>query len=279
MFYRLIIIQVSDTINAQLAKVIPTPNNGSAELVRLHHTFVDGEERIWFMFQKTKFDFNRKLNRFNQVVYSTERPLREYQDWRGYNTEEEVSRIEKIYGNNQLEMDIPEFWPLFRERATAPFFVFQVFCVALWCLDEFWYYSLFTLLMLVSFESVLVQQQLRNMSEIRKMGNKPFSIMVYRNRKWRSILCSELVPGDIVSISRSQDNMVPCDLILLRGSCIVDESMLTGESVPQMKEPIEILTEDRNFDIDTDGKLHLLYGGTKILQHTSPPKNSTCIRG
>jgi len=53
---------------------------------------------------------------------------------------------------------------------------------------------------------------------------------VKRDGAWVDVPAAELVPGDVVEVCLG--DVVPADLTLLRGSLLVDHSMLTGESIP-----------------------------------------------
>jgi cation-transporting ATPase 13A1 len=84
--------------------------------------------------------------------------LGEFKASRGLQTEKDVQMALNTFGPNNFDIPRPTFVDLFVEHAVAPFFVFQIFCVGLWMLDEYWYYSLFTLFMLVVFECTVVFQ-------------------------------------------------------------------------------------------------------------------------
>lgn len=72
----------------------------------------------------------------------------------------------------------------------------------------------------------------------------------------------DLVPGDIIVIS-ADGGVMACDAILLSGSCIVNESMLTGECVPVTKTPPSVTGDQFEW---AKHKRSILYAGTRILQ-------------
>ena len=136
-------------------------------------------------------------------------------------------------------------------------------------MDEYWYYSLFTLFMLIVFECTVVWQRLRTLTEFRTMAVAPYPVYVRRNNVWTQIQSDDLLPGDVISVARQQtETNIPADILLIRGTCIVNEAMLSGESTPLLKEAIELLDPNEPLDADGAHKNAVLFSGTKLLQAT-----------
>ncbi len=53
----------------------------------------------------------------------------------------------------------------------------------------------------------------------------------------RAVSSQRLVPGDVIVVLKGK---ATCDMVLLRGSCLVEESMLSGEVFAQM-----LFTQDK----------------------------------
>lgn len=257
--------------NAGLIKVIPQANAGASEICPIEREKVAGIESTSFLFQKRRFLYDEKANTFAPLAYSIDRDPKpqvgDFQQSKGLVKGAEIERLEQYYGPNVFDIPVPTFSELFKEHAVAPFFVFQIFCVGLWMLDEYWYYSLFTLFMLVVFESTVVWQRQRTLKEFRGMSIKPYNVWVYRQNKWIEVLSDKLLPGDLVSVGRTkEDSGVACDMMLVEGSAIVNEAMLSGESTPVLKDSIQLRPADATIDPEGLDKNALLWGGTKVLQ-------------
>lgn len=251
---------------ASQIKVVPAANAGSPDVCSLDRA-ADGT--ISFLFQKRRYIYDKASGTFKPPQFLVDRPgvtVGELQSAAGLKTSD-IPNLERAYGPNKFDIPVPTFTELWKEHAVAPFFVFQVFCIALWFLDEMWWYSLFSLFMLFTFESTVVWQRQRTMTEFRGMGIKPYNIYVYRGKKWIEIETTSLLPGDVVSIMRTpEDSGLPCDLLLLHGSAIVNEAMLSGESTPLLKESTETREAKDVLDLEGIDKNSVLFGGTKVLQ-------------
>jgi cation-transporting ATPase 13A1 len=101
------------------------------------------------------------------------------------------------------------------------------------------------------------------------MSIKPYDIWVYRLNKWEETQSDKLLPGDLVSVGRTkEDSGVACDMILVEGSAIVNEAMLSGESTPLLKDSVQLRPADATLEPEGLDKNAFLYGGTKVLQIT-----------
>ncbi|XP_078186623.1 polyamine-transporting ATPase 13A2 isoform X29 [Callithrix jacchus] len=168
-----------------------------------------------------------------------------------------------IYGPNVISIPVKSYPQLLVDEALNPYYGFQAFSIALWLADHYYWYAL--CIFLISAVSICLSlYKTRKQSQtLRDMVKLSMQVCVCRpggEEEW--VDSSELVPGDCLVLPQ-EGGLMPCDAALVTGECMVNESSLTGESVPVLK---TALPEGLGPYCAETHRRHTLFCGTLILQ-------------
>ncbi|XP_075167305.1 polyamine-transporting ATPase anne boleyn isoform X2 [Haematobia irritans] len=181
----------------------------------------------------------------------------------GLNNQEQMAR-RLVYGPNEITIPYKDLKTLLFLEVLNPFYVFQIFSVVLWFTYDYYYYACVIILMSVFGITMSIAQTKKNQDALREtVQNTGTALIVGEKGEVRELPTQRLVPGDIIEIPSSGCTM-QCDAVLLSGNCILDEAMLTGESVPVTKTPLPS-KRDVIFDKKEHAR-HTLFCGTKVIQ-------------
>ncbi|EAR98775.2 E1-E2 ATPase family protein (macronuclear) [Tetrahymena thermophila SB210] len=213
---------------------------------------------------------------------------------RGVPSEENLKQQVSIYGLNNTEIPDKSTVKILIDEVLSPFYIFQIFSVTLWMLEPYYYYA--SVIFFTSLLSAVVSllETKNNYKKLKQMSFFETPVFVFREaaeyiepyegqfkierdiiKVKKQISSLELVPGDIIEIPDGQ--ILPCDVILLNGSCVMNESMLTGESIPIIKSSLPF--NNNKYHPNEDGKQSTLFAGTKCIETRYHLKGQVPILG
>ncbi|OKL61963.1 hypothetical protein UA08_02661 [Talaromyces atroroseus] len=182
----------------------------------------------------------------------------------GLDAEERDNR-ELVFGQNIIDV---------QQKSTSQLLVDEIASLILWSLDTYYYYAVCIFLISLFSITATILETRSTMARLKEVSHFECNVRVLRNGFWRTVSSVNMVPGDVFEVSDPSLNQVPCDCLLLSGDCIINESMLTGESVPVSKIPV---TEDvldyldlKAPSINPAVAKHFLFYGTKVIRARRP---------
>ncbi|KAM9790632.1 polyamine-transporting ATPase 13A3-like isoform 1-T1 [Syngnathus typhle] len=174
-----------------------------------------------------------------------------------------------FFGENVIDVKNPFSPKHFIKEALNPYYILLFAAFILWFIEGYYYYSLAILLMAVILIAASFYNIRKNHVKLHKMveGHCMVRVSVCRgNEGVEQVTSTELVPGDVITIP-ANGMIMPCDAVLICGTCTVDESMLTGESVPVTKNSAPTSGEDAERIYDTEKHRHYtLFCGSHVIQ-------------
>ena len=191
----------------------------------------------------------------------------------GLSSEAASSRL-ALHGGNELSITVPSVPSLLIHEVLHPFFVFQLFSLVLWCFELYFYFAACIFFIAAVSIATTVLETRRRLFALADLARFSTSVLALRDEKWLTLPSSALVPGDVLQLSTG---VLPCDVALLSGSCVVNESMLTGESLPIVKSSVDLANKPPSAVIHLTSASHTLFSATSVLQLKSAYPHSRPI--
>lgn len=200
-------------------------------------------------------------------------------------SENERNYFFDIIGLCFIKIDVKSIPTLIFEEISDPFYIFQLFSVILWFgFEQYYAYAVIIVVSTVASISIGVIETLQNLKGIRDIAE--FSALVNRKVKGKENLFEKvdskyLAPGDVIELPE-ETKVIPCDSILINGTAVINESVLTGESTPIMKSDLSDSKSYSNvkfseFKNNPNFTKHYLFTGTKLIQKRGTSKESKCL--
>jgi len=139
-------------------------------------------------------------------------------------------RIEKYGFNEASEKRKNPFLEFFRHYWGPMPWLLEVAIILAYFLGR--YLEAGIILLLLTMNSIIGYLQERGSARALESLKKRLAIKarVLRDGKWVTVAAREIVPGDIITLSLG--DVVPADAKIISGSFSIDQSVLTGESMP-----------------------------------------------
>ena len=166
-----------------------------------------------------------------------------------------------IYGPNKLILKNINYLRILLEKLLSFVTIYILFIIIFYWLENYNYF-IFILILSIILLIITTYQKYRNQKKVVDFSlNKQEKIIVYDGPKNppRLIDYENLVPGQIIKLK--EQDILPCDCLLLEGFCSCIESSLTGESSSIMK--YKLPKNNANF-IYSENMKSYLFCGTKI---------------
>ncbi len=191
----------------------------------------------------------------------------------GINDDAIIELRRSLFGKNDIVKVLPTFWSQFKRMYITNMAILQLVSHFLSVLIEPIYFPLMRIIMDLLMDSVEILRNVYSAKEMYNLAkaNNNFKYEVLRKGKVYNESSMSLVPGDIIYLR--EKTRVPADILLLSGSVIINEAILTGETVPNPKFPVSVSS---NAVIDS---VNLMIGGTDIIQVDSNATGMVIVTG